>query len=306
MNEEKTLKETENLNEEPTAVTVAEGETPCNEQDEKSECGAENGDNKPDGRGNGAKAFFGAVWRWLKAVVPGVALCAIIAVPSWFSGMLVPVIGSAVFAIVIGMVIAFFRRPKWLEKGIKFTSKKVLQASIVFLGFGMNFISVVQVGGNSLLIIVSTIATSLVPAFILGKLLHIPSAAATLVGVGSSICGGSAIAATAPAGGETADDGKAFKFSFVKVFPWFVIFFLVAAVISTWLFPAMGPGEGVSDFLSSAGKFMITLAMAAIGLNTNIIKLIRTGVKPILLGFICWVAIAFVSIGVQSAMGMLF
>ena len=68
----------------------------------------------------------------------------------------------------------------------------------------------------------------------------------------------------------------------------------------------MGPGEGVSDFLSSVGKFMITLAMAAIGLNTNIIKLIRTGVKPILLGFICWVAIAFVSIGVQSAMGMLF
>lgn len=433
MNEEKTLKETENVNEEPTAATAAEGETPCEEQGEKSECGADNGDNKPDGRGNGAKAFFGAVWRWLKAVIPGVALCAIIAVPSWFLGKLVPVIGSAVFAIVIGMVIAFFRRPKWLERGIKFTSKKVLQASIVFLGFGMNFISVVQVGGNSLLIIVSTIATSLVLAFILGKLLHIPSAAATLVGVGSSICGGSAIAATAPvirakdsevatsisviflfnvlaaftfpaigqavgmsdtgfgmwagtaindtssvvaagqswssmtgsdaalqyativkltrtlaiipitlalavwqmikvkraasaaapamtaqvsenggesapapAGGETADDGKAFKFSFVKVFPWFVIFFLVAAVINTWLFPAMGLGEGVSDFLSSAGKFMITLAMAAIGLNTNIIKLIRTGVKPILLGFICWVAIAFVSIGVQSAMGMLF
>ena len=433
MNEEKTLKETENVNEEPTATTAAEGETPCNEQGEKSECGAENGDNKPDGRGNGAKAFFGVVWRWLKAVVPGVALCAIIAVPSWFLGKLVPVIGSAVFAIVIGMVIAFFRRPKWLERGIKFTSKKVLQASIVFLGFGMNFISVVQVGGNSLLIIVSTIATSLILAFVLGKLLHIPSAAATLVGVGSSICGGSAIAATAPVirakdsevatsisviflfnvlaaftfpaigqavgmsdtgfgmwagtaindtssvvaagqswssmtgsdaalqyativkltrtlaiipitlalavwqmikakraasatapamtaqvsenGGESAPapsgsedtgDGKAFKFSFVKVFPWFVIFFLVAAVISTWLFPAMGPGEGVSEFLSSAGKFMITLAMAAIGLNTNIIKLIRTGVKPILLGFICWVAIAFVSIGVQSAMGMLF
>lgn len=347
------------------------------------------------------------IWGWLKRTVPGVVLCALIAVPSWFLGKLVPVIGPAVFAIVIGMIIAFFRRPKWLDAGIRFTSKKVLQASIVFLGFGMNFFTVVQVGGDSLLIILSTIATSLIVSFIMYKILKTPANVATLVGVGSSICGGSAIAATSPVirakdsevatsisviflfnviaaftfpaigqalgmsdtgfgmwagtaindtssvvaagqswasmvGNDTAlqyativkltrtlaiipitlalalwqaiKAKRAAKagtaaaggtgFNFVKVFPWFVIFFLVAAVVNTWLFPAVGIGENVSDFLSEAGKFMIAFAMAAIGLNTNVVKLVKTGWKPILMGLACWVCIAGVSIGVQVALGL--
>ncbi len=352
--------------------------------------------------------FWLRVWGWLKRTVPGVVLCAVIAVPAWFLGKLVPVIGPAVFAIVMGMIVAFFRRPKWLDAGIRFTSKKVLQASIVFLGFGMNFYTIVQVGGDSLLIILSTIATSLLVSFAMYKLLKTPANVATLVGVGSSICGGSAIAATAPvirardgevatsisviflfnviaaftfpaigqalgmsdtgfgmwagtavndtssvvaagqswasmtgddtalqyativkltrtlaiipitlllalwqgirakrqakAGGGAAAGGTGF--SFVKVFPWFVIFFLAAAVVNTWLFPAVGIGEGVSDFLSEAGKFMIAFAMAAIGLNTNVIKLVKTGWKPILMGFVCWVAIAGVSIGMQVVLGL--
>ena len=49
---------------------------------------------------------------------------------------------------------------------------------------------------------------------------------------------------------------------------------------------------------------MIAFAMAAIGLNTNVIKLVKTGWKPILMGFVCWVAIAGVSIGMQVALGL--
>lgn len=349
------------------------------------------------------EGFFRKVRNWLKNTVPGVALCAALAVPAWFLGKLMPVIGSAVFAIVFGMILAFFKRPKVLDGGVRFTSKKVLQASIVFLGFGMNFYTVMEVGGNSVLIILSTIATSLIVSFVLAKLLKIPSNVATLVGVGSSICGGSAIAATAPvirakdsdvatsvsviflfnviaaftfpalgqamgmsdtgfgmwagtaindtssvvAAGQswasmtgsdvalqyativkltrtlaiipitlalailegikakrsaTAEGG--IRFSFVKVFPWFVVFFLLAAVVNTWLFPALRVPETVPAFLNTAGKFMITLAMAAIGLNTNIVKLVRSGWKPILLGLVCWIAIAGVSIGVQSALGL--
>lgn len=353
-----------------------------------------------------AGKFFNKVLDTIKNIAPGLLLCAVIAVPAWFLGKLVPVIGSAVFAIVFGMIIAFFKRPKWLDGGIKFTSKKILQTSIVFLGFGMNFITVLEVGGNSLLIILSTITTSLVMAFIMAKILKLPSNTATLVGVGSSICGGSAIAATAHvirardsevatsisviflfnviaaftfpaicqalgmsdtgfgmwagtainytssvvAAGQSwesmtgsdvalqyativkltrtlaiipitlalaifqlvkakksARNGggeEGFTFSFVKVFPWFVIFLLVAAVINTWLFPVLHIGGNVSSFLSDVGKFMITLAMAAIGLNTNVVKLVKSGWKPILSGLVCWIAIALVSIGVQLALGM--
>ena len=57
---------------------------------------------------------------------------------------------------------------------------------------------ILETGRQSLPIILCTIATSLVIAFALSKVLHIPGNISTLVGVGSSICGGSAIAATAP------------------------------------------------------------------------------------------------------------
>ena len=97
------------------------------------------------------------------------------------------------------MVIAlFWKDQKAARSGITYTSKKILQLAVVLLGFGMNLSSVLQVGGQSLPIIVSTIATSLIVAFALYKALHMDSNISTLIGVGSSICGGSAIAATAP------------------------------------------------------------------------------------------------------------
>ena len=46
------------------------------------------------------------------------------------------------------------------------------------------------------------------------------------------------------------------------------------------------------------------MAMAAIGLNTDIVKLVKTGGKPIFMGFCCWVAIAGVSLLVQHLLGI--
>ena len=69
---------------------------------------------------------------------------------------------------------------------------------MILLGFGLNLSTIAQVGGQSLPIILSTIATSLITAFLLYKLMKVPPKISTLIGVGSSICGGSAIAATAP------------------------------------------------------------------------------------------------------------
>jgi uncharacterized membrane protein YadS len=47
------------------------------------------------------------------------------------------------------------------------------------------------------------------------------------------------------------------------------------------------------------------MAMSAIGLNTDIIKLVRTGGKPIFMGFCCWAGIAFVSLTAQKLLGLL-
>ena len=139
----------------------------------------------------------------------GVLLCFCIAVPCYFFGKVVPIIGGPVFAILGAMGLGTLLRSRGnrLEReqsGIKFTSKVILQAAVVLLGFGMNLGSVLETGKGSLPIIVSTISISLIVAYVLQKFLKVSPKIATLVGVGSSICGGSAIAATAPVIG--ADD----------------------------------------------------------------------------------------------------
>lgn len=106
------------------------------------------------------------------------------------------------FTILIGMLITLinssFSRNDNFQAGIKFTSKKILQWAVVILGFSLNLGTIAKVGTQSLPVIVCTISTALITAFIMMKLLKIDSKVATLIGVGSSICGGSAIAATAP------------------------------------------------------------------------------------------------------------
>ena len=89
-------------------------------------------------------------------------------------------------------------------------------------------------------------------------------------------------------------------FNFVKVFPWFVIFFIFAALLNTFsLIP-----QWLSSDLTEVGKFVIIMAMGAIGLNTNLKKLISNGIKPILLGVSCWFAVAVVSLIVQKIIGI--
>lgn len=93
----------------------------------------------------------------------------------------------------------------------------------------MNLSVIAKTGLESLPIIICTISTSLLTAFFLSRFLHIPSKVATLIGVGSSICGGSAIAATAPVI-DADDDEIAQAISVIFLFN----------VIAALIFPAIG------------------------------------------------------------------
>ena len=340
---------------------------------------------------------------WIRKNAPGLLLCLVIAVPSWFFGKRFPIIGGAVTAIIVGMIAALFIKDKTkLEAGIKFTSKKILQWAVVLLGFGLNLNVIFQTGVQSLPIIICTIAASLLIAFVLQRAMHMPSKIATLIGVGSSICGGSAIAATAPVidagdeevaqsisvifffnvlaalifpafgsligfdtasgeafgifagtavndtssvtaaastwdamwglGSETLDkavtvkltrtlaiipitlvlafirtrkangtDGK--KVSFKKIFPFFILYFIGASVITT-VAVSLGADAAVFSPVKELSKFFIVLAMSAIGINTDIVKLVKTGGKPLILGACCWAGITGTSLLVQHLMGI--
>ena len=338
----------------------------------------------------------------IKQLGPGLLLCLALAVPCWLLGKAFPLVGGPVFAILAGMIVTLFYRNKaGTQAGIVYTSKKILQYAVILLGFGLNLSEIAKVGATSLPIIISTISTSLIVSFALYKLLNMPANISTLIGVGSSICGGSAIAATAPVigaddeeiaqsisviflfnilaalifptlggalglsnegfglfagtavndtssvtaaasawdgmhpGANTLDQATIVKltrtlaiipitlvlaiwrtakvkraggaqengFSLKKVFPFFIIFFVLASVITTAATSAGVPASVFHPF-KELSKFFIIMAMAAIGLNTDLVKLIRTGGKPILMGLCCWLAIAAVSLGMQHVLGI--
>ncbi|WP_237049011.1 putative sulfate exporter family transporter, partial [Mogibacterium pumilum] len=79
--------------------------------------------------------------------MPGVIVCFVIAVPAWLIGKLIPVIGGPVFSILFGMVITVFWTEKGVfAKGIKFTSKYILQTAVVLLGVGLNLGVILETG----------------------------------------------------------------------------------------------------------------------------------------------------------------
>ena len=183
----------------------------------------------------------------MKEKIKGLLLCLVIAVPAWLLGRKFAVVGGPVISILLGMIVGMFLKTRApFGAGIKFTSKKILQWAVILLGFGMNLTVIGQTGVQSLPIILSTITTSLLVAFILCKALKIPSKISTLVGVCSSIGGGSAIAAPAPVI-DARDEEVAQAIS--------VIFFfnMLAAIF----FPALGALLGFRDaaFVSLLGVF---------------------------------------------------
>ena len=233
----------------------------------------------------------------IRTLAPGIATSAALAAVCWFLGTVVPIVGGAVFAILSGMIIGVFWKDKGsAAAGIKFTSKKILQTAVVLLGFGLPLTQIAQVGATSLPVIVSTITASLLTAFILCHALHVPSRTATLIGVGSSICGGSAIAATAPVI-KANDQEVAHAISVVFLFN----------VLAALIFPTLGDAIGMTNdgfglFAGTAVNDTSSVTAAAAvwdgmheGANAldyaTIVKLTRTlAIIPIAFVLALWVA----------------
>lgn len=181
----------------------------------------------------------------LQNYTPGLLCCFLIALPAYILGKTFPLLGGPIFAILFGMILASrLSQSDKLKAGVSFTSKYVLQVAVVLLGFGLNLNQVAQVGIQSLPIILTTISTALLIAWLAYKYFRIDRQTAILVGVGSSICGGSAIAATAPViEAEEAEVAKAISVIF--------LFNILAALT----FPSLGQLLGLSNqgFATFAG-----------------------------------------------------
>ena len=326
----------------------------------------------------------------------GLLVCLLISILSWYLGGLFPVVGAPVFAIFIGMMLhPFLSSYRQLDAGLTFSSKKLLQYAVILLGFGLNISQVFVVGKSSLPVILSTISIALVVAYLFQRFFNLDAKLATLIGVGSSICGGSAIAATAPvihakekevaqaisvifffnvlaalifptlgswihlsnegfalfAGTAVNDtssvtatasawdslynantlepativkltrtlaiipivlflsywqsrqqgDNQGVKLK--KIFPVFILYFILASLLTT-LLTSFGVSTSFFSPLKQLSIFFIIMAMSAIGLKTNLIAMIKSSGKSILLGALCWIAIILTSLGVQLLIGI--
>ncbi|MEO7195180.1 MAG: putative sulfate exporter family transporter [Pseudonocardiaceae bacterium] len=136
---------------------------------------------------------------WLPRIAPGLLVALALAGIATLLGQLVPIVGGPVFGILAGALSAAalpaLRAPRW-QPGYTVAAKPILQLSIVVLGTGLTLRQVVSVGGQSLPVMLGTLAVALSGAWVLGRLLTVRGDTLTLIAVGTAICGASAIAAT--------------------------------------------------------------------------------------------------------------
>lgn len=320
-------------------------------------------------------------------VLPGFTLCVAIAVVAYVLGHAFPIVGGPVFGIVIGVAFALLRRPgSALGAGIKFSSKQILQLSIVLLGFNLQLQEVVGGGLRSLPVMLGTLVIVLCAAYFLGKALGLDRDLRRLLGVGTAICGGSAIAALASvidvdesdvayaistvflfnvaavltfpaighllalsqhafglwAGTAINDTSSVVAAGFVygqhagtqavivkltrttliipivlfyagkrlwlarssgervdfnKIVPWFIVWFVAAALLNT----IGAVPNALHEVFSQSALFLIVVALTGVGLSANANAIRAAGVRPLLLGFVLWALIAVSSLAIAHA-----
>lgn len=132
-------------------------------------------------------------------LLPGLALSALIATLAWRMGQFAPLIGAAVLALLVGLVLGNAGQlPVAIRPGLDFTLKRLLRVAIVLFGAGLSFIEVLNLGGASLAIIVIAIVLATGLTWIFGRWLRAPSRLVSLIGVGTAICGATAIITVGP------------------------------------------------------------------------------------------------------------
>lgn len=194
-------------------------------------------------------------------------------------------VSDVVVAIILGMIVkAVVGIPAMFQPGVTFSLKKILKVSIILLGLGLSFSSVVQTGIKAALIIALCMVAALILTALIGKSLRLSQRLAALIGVGTAICGATAIVATAPA--IDADDNEVtYSVATITLF----------GVLAIFVYPLLGKLLVLSDmqFGTWAGTAVNETAQVvaagfaysdAAGKIATVVKLTRTAMlAPVVL-----------------------
>jgi uncharacterized integral membrane protein (TIGR00698 family) len=179
------------------------------------------------------------------AILPGLMLALVLAVAGQFLSDLIGVtwmglpkspISAIMMAILLGILIRnTVTLPALLQPGIRFGLVRILRLGIVLLGIRLSLGEVGAIGLQSLPIIIAAVVAALLVVTYLSRKLGLTGRLGTLIAVGTSICGATAIVATAPAIGAR-DDEVAYSVACVTLFG--IIAMLSYPFVAHWMFDA--------------------------------------------------------------------
>lgn len=195
--------------------------------------------------------------------LPGIIFAAGLALPATYLGNKFPIIGGPIFGIVIGLLLALGTKPESFDKGIGFTAKYAVPASVVLLGFGLNLTMILPLAKSSLILTAFTFAVTLIVGFIAAKALKIDSKTAVIIGIGTAVGG---ITAVQPTGKALRADIETKKSALSAV--------AFVSLLAAFLLPVIAHAAKLSDsafgiFPGAAAGDLVAAAAAGFELSTK-------------------------------------
>ena len=176
------------------------------------------------------------------SILPGLALVIAVALAARYAHDRIPpatgkLVGEVIFAVLLGLIVGnVLRIPKLAQPGITFAFRTLLRSAIVLLGATFSFAAALSIGGRALLMVVVLMTMALSTAHVLGRAVAVPGRLATLIGVGTAVCGNTAITAVAPVIGAK-DEETSFAIATNTLF----------GTLAVFAYPVLGHALGMGD-----------------------------------------------------------
>src|SRR5205085_6271364 len=198
-----------------------------------------------------------AALAWLGGILPGLGLALGLAfvgrwVAEWLGTTVLRFEKSPVSEITVAVLLGLILRntiglPLVYEKGLRLCGREVLRFGIILLGLRLSLAAVGRLGLAALPVIVGCIATALVAVTWINRAFGLPRRLGSLIAVGTSICGVSAIVATGPVV-DAEEDEVSYAVACVTLFGLLALF--CYPFLSHWIF--QGDAQRAGLFLGTA------------------------------------------------------
>jgi uncharacterized integral membrane protein (TIGR00698 family) len=229
--------------------------------------------------------------RWLQSMAPGLAMAALVAAAARLTAQWVPFgLSEILIAVWLGLVLATLGwLPSTVGPGLRLAQQRILRLGIILLGARLSLFDVAAIGVGALGLVALCMAAVLTFVIVVGRLAHMPRRLVLLIGVGTAVCGNSAIIATAPVL-KAEEREVSFAVATITLF----------GTLAVFLYPLVGSALQLSDVAfgmwsgvavnDTSQVVAASAAYSAVALDTaTVVKLVRnTLMAPLILLIAFW------------------